>query len=169
MDPASICAWLAQFAGAPAENLAKIPGGLKGMLKSLMELTGTTNADLIAELTDSKASENPMLAGTETPVATGETVKPDTNGAEPLDFEKEIDETVDDETLVETIKAPTEPEKPSEAMQERLAPALAVGEETDGFSPSPILANINTVLESNNKVFNQALDKLAEEDGRVEF
>jgi len=186
MDPASICAWLAQFAGAPAENLAKIPGGLKGMLKSLMELTGTTNEDLIAELTDKPnmekkdegehfgvgegAQESGKINGEGLAVpeeAAGENPpKPSKpSESEPLDFEKEIDEAVDDETLVETITAPVEPEKPSEAMRERLAPALAVGE---GFAPSPILENINAVLENENKAFNQVLDKLAEE-GRAEF
>ncbi|MCX6993047.1 MAG: hypothetical protein NT011_07885 [Kiritimatiellaeota bacterium] len=42
MDPASICAYLDQFAAAPAEHLAQIPGGLPWMMKKCMELTSTT-------------------------------------------------------------------------------------------------------------------------------
>ena len=102
MDPASICAWLAQFAGAPAEHLAKMPGGLKGMLKGLMELTGTMPDQLIEvlktmgsvparDVEPSKASEIPMLAGSESHVATGEIVESGTGAqrADLLDFEKE--------------------------------------------------------------------------------
>lgn len=93
MDPAAICAWLAQFAGAPAENLKKIPGGLKGMLKALMELTGATKDELVAELMDSKASEIPMLAGPEDPVAKDETIETAVHGhTDLLDFEKDHDD-----------------------------------------------------------------------------
>jgi hypothetical protein len=59
MDPAAICAWLAQFAGHPAENLAKIPDGLKGMLTALMELTGMNPTGLMIILDDIRNEQKP--------------------------------------------------------------------------------------------------------------
>lgn len=42
MDPGAVCEYLAQFAGAPAKELGRVAGGLSGLLKRLMELTGTS-------------------------------------------------------------------------------------------------------------------------------
>ena len=112
MDPSAICEYLARFAGNPAKELGMIPGGLKGMLVRLMELTGATYAqmrDALSELATSPASEPSKLP--EDPPD-----KPDEDG----DLE-------DDETLVPVITAApstAEEQEISEAMALRLKPAL---------------------------------------------
>ena len=50
MDPAAVCEYLAVFAAHPASELARIPGGLAGLVKRLMELTGADGAAMLAAL-----------------------------------------------------------------------------------------------------------------------
>ena len=117
MDPAALCEYLAQFASHPATELEHIPGGLSGLMRRLMDLTG--------------ASKGAMRDALEE--ATGEKVeiKDDDD-----DFPEDED-TQDDETLKEVIDAPPEPEEKGEEneeeweerMKEKLAPALAVAKE----------------------------------------
>jgi len=129
MDPSALCEYLASFRGAPAKELSRIPGGLKGLMVRLMELTGASALQLIAVLGEDVheplEAQIPALCAPKP-----EDSKP--SESKPLDFEEEPDEdeedrnaVEDDETLVETIKAsPTEPEEMSPEMRERLAPAL---------------------------------------------
>jgi len=117
MDPGAMCEYLAQFASHPATELEHIPGGLSGLMRRLMDLTG--------------ASKGAMRDALEE--ATGEKVeiKDDDD-----DFPEDED-TQDDETLKEVIDAPPEPEEKGEEneeeweerMKEKLAPALAVAKE----------------------------------------
>lgn len=46
MDPSAICEYLASFAAKSAKELARIPDGLKDLMKRLVELTGASVADL---------------------------------------------------------------------------------------------------------------------------
>jgi hypothetical protein len=62
MDPGAVCEYLAQFAGAPAKELARIPGGVKGLLKCLMELTGVSALQLIAELGETAHEPKPPVS-----------------------------------------------------------------------------------------------------------
>lgn len=48
MDPGAVCEYLATFAAHPASELARIPGGLAGLVKRLMELTGAKAAEIEA-------------------------------------------------------------------------------------------------------------------------
>lgn len=148
MDPGAICEYLAQFAGNPAKELARIPGGLKGLLKMLMELTGATKEQIRDTLDDtnqpipasepSKQSETPMLAGVEVPETKGET-RVLLDPGQPVAPEPKIDEDgdlEDDETLVDVITGQPVGEVLSEESKERLAPALELAgqlkKETDG-------------------------------------
>ena len=57
MDPAALCEYLAQFASHPARELEHIPGGLSGLMKRLMDLTGASKGamrDALEEATDVK-------------------------------------------------------------------------------------------------------------------
>ena len=117
MDPAALCEYLAQFASHPARELEHIPGGLSGLMKRLMDLTGASSEKMIEalnEATDVKVD-----------VKAPEEVEDKDDEDFPVD-----EETQDDETLVETIDAPAEGE-PSEAMKEKLAPALEVAKELE--------------------------------------
>ena len=117
MDPAALCEYLAQFASHPARELEHIPGGLSGLMKRLIALTGASKESMIEalnEATDVKVD-----------VKAPEEVEDKDDEDFPVD-----EETQDDETLVETIDAPAEGE-PSEAMKEKLAPALEVAKELE--------------------------------------
>jgi len=117
MDPAAMCEYLAQFASHPARELEHIPGGLSGLMKRLMDLTGASSEKMIEalnEATDVKVD-----------VKAPEEVEDKDDEDFPVD-----EDTQDDETLVETIDAPAEGE-PSEAMKEKLAPALEVAKELE--------------------------------------
>ena len=117
MDPAALCEYLAQFASHPARELEHIPGGLSGLMKRLMDLTGASSEKMIEalnEATDVKVD-----------VKAPEEVEDKDDEDFPMD-----EDTQDDETLVETIDAPPEGE-PSEAMREKLAPALELAKELE--------------------------------------
>jgi len=117
MDPAALCEYLAQFASHPARELEHIPGGLSGLMKRLIALTGASKESMIEalnEATDVKVD-----------VKAPEEVEDKDDEDFPMD-----EDTQDDETLVETIDAPAEGE-PSEAMKEKLAPALEVAKELE--------------------------------------
>ena len=116
MDPAAMCEYLAQFASHPARELEHIPGGLSGLMKRLMDLTG--------------ASKEAMLEALNEATGVKVEVKDDDD-----DFPEDED-TQDDETLVETIDAPQEPEVEGgeeweERMKEKLAPALEVARQLE--------------------------------------
>ena len=117
MDPAALCEYLAQFASHPARELEHIPGGLSGLMKRLIALTGASKESMIEalnEATDVKVD-----------VKAPEEVEDKDDEDFPMD-----EDTQDDETLVETIDAPPEGE-PSEAMREKLAPALELAKELE--------------------------------------
>jgi len=50
MDPGAICEYMASFAAAPANELAKIPGGLRELMQRLMALTGANNEAMKAAI-----------------------------------------------------------------------------------------------------------------------
>ena len=117
MDPAALCEYLAQFASHSARELEHIPGGLSGLMKRMIALTGASKESMIEalnEATDVKVD-----------VKAPEEVEDKDDEDFPMD-----EDTQDDETLVETIDAPAEGE-PSEAMKEKLAPALEVAKELE--------------------------------------
>jgi len=117
MDPAALCEYLAQFASHPARELEHIPGGLSGLMKRLIALTGASKESMIEALNEA------------TGVKVEDKAMEDVKDKDDEDFPMDED-TQDDETLVETIDAPAEGE-PSEAMKEKLAPALEVAKELE--------------------------------------
>ena len=62
MDPAAICEYLATFAAHPASELARIPGGLVGLVKGLMELTGVDGLAMLAALKEVAGVEDLQFA-----------------------------------------------------------------------------------------------------------
>ena len=117
MDPAALCEYLAQFASHPARELEHIPGGLSGLMKRLIALTGASKESMLEALNEA------------TGVKVEDKAMEDVKDKDDEDFPMDED-TQDDETLVETIDAPPEGE-PSEAMKEKLAPALEVAKELE--------------------------------------
>jgi len=117
MDPAALCEYLAQFASHPARELEHIPGGLSGLMKRLIALTGASKESMIEALNEATD------------------VKVDVKAPEEVEDKDDEDFPVDEEmqdreTLVETIDAPPEGE-PSDAMKEKLAPALELAKELE--------------------------------------
>lgn len=121
MDPAAICEYLAGFAGLPGGEISKVPGGLAGMVKRLMDLTGAKKEEI-----------RDALDGVKTVVATDVENNGEKEDEEEADDDEKSDpffdedEIVDDGTLVETMKANVskEDQELSEAMKIRLKPAL---------------------------------------------
>jgi len=130
MDPAAMCEYLAQFASHPARELEHIPGGLSGLMKRLMDLTGASKGamrDALEEATGVVFQAVGMVKDVDK--ETGKFREPEPPPLSDEDFPMDED-TQDDETLVETIDAPAEGE-PSEAMKEKLAPALELAKELE--------------------------------------
>ena len=121
MDPAALCEYLAQFASHPARELEHIPGGLSGLMKRLIALTGASKESMIEALNEATDEATDVKVDVKAP----EEVEDKDDEDFPVD-----EETQDDETLVETIDAPPEGE-PSEAMREKLAPALELAKELE--------------------------------------
>jgi len=121
MDPAALCEYLAQFASHPARELEHIPGGLSGLMKRLIALTGASKESMIEALNEATDEATDVKVDVKAP----EEVEDKDDEDFPMD-----EDTQDDETLVETIDAPAEGE-PSEAMKEKLAPALEVAKELE--------------------------------------
>ena len=117
MDPAALCEYLAQFASHPARELEHIPGGLSGLMKRLIALTGASKESMIEALNEA------------TGVKVEDKAMEDVKDKDDEDFPVD-EETQDRETLVETIDAPPEGE-PSDAMKEKLAPALELAKELE--------------------------------------
>ena len=117
MDPAALCEYLAQFASHPARELEHIPGGLSGLMKRLIALTGASKESMLEALNEA------------TGVKVEDKAMEDVKDKDDEDFPVD-EETQDRETLVETIDAPPEGE-PSDAMKEKLAPALEVAKELE--------------------------------------
>jgi len=128
MDPAALCEYLAQFASHSARELEHIPGGLSGLMKRLMDLTGASKGamrDALEEATGVVFQAVGMVKDVDK--ETGKFREPEPPPLSDDDFPVDED-AQDDETLVETIDAPPEGE-PSEAMKEKLAPALELAKE----------------------------------------
>ena len=136
MDPASLCEYLAQFKNNPERELEHIPGGLSGLMRRLMDLTGASKGAM------REALEEAIGVAPPTP-ATAEPTKPEPDGDEEFPDDEDAQ---DAETLSEVIDAPQEPEAGceeneeewEERMKERLAPALEVAkelEDIDGQGP----------------------------------
>jgi len=121
MDPAALCEYLAQFASHPARELEHIPGGLSGLMKRLIALTGASKESMIEALNEATDEATDVKVDVKAP----EEVEDKDDEDFPMD-----EDTQDDETLVETIDAPAEGE-PSEAMKEKLAPALELAKELE--------------------------------------
>ena len=117
MDPAALCEYLAQFASHPARELEHIPGGLSGLMKRLIALTGASKESMLEALNEA------------TGVKVEDKAMEDVKDKDDEDFPVD-EETQDRETLVETIDAPPEGE-PSDAMKEKLAPALELAKELE--------------------------------------
>jgi len=136
MDPAAMCEYLAQFASHPARELEHIPGGLSGLMKRLMDLTGANKGamrDALEEATGVVFQAVGMVKDVDK--ETGKFREPEPLPLSDDDFPEDED-TQDDETLAETIDAPQEPEVEGEEewearmrMREKLAPALEVAKE----------------------------------------
>ena len=130
MDPAALCEYLAQFASHPARELEHIPGGLSGLMKRLIALTGASKGamrDALEEATGVVFQAVGMVKDVDK--ETGKFREPEPPPLSDEDFPMDED-TQDDETLVETIDAPADGE-PSEAMKEKLAPALEVARQLE--------------------------------------
>ena len=121
MDPAALCEYLAQFASHPARELEHIPGGLSGLMKRLIALTGASKESMIEALNEATDEATDVKVDVKAP----EEVEDKDDEDFPMD-----EDTQDDETLVETIDAPADGE-PSEAMKEKLAPALELAKELE--------------------------------------
>ena len=117
MDPAAMCEYLAQFASHPARELEHIPGGLSRLMKRLIALTGASKESMLEALNEA------------TGVKVEDKAMEDVKDKDDEDFPVD-EETQDRETLVETIDDPPEGE-PSDAMKEKLAPALELAKELE--------------------------------------
>ena len=120
MDPAALCEYLAQFASHPARELEHIPGGLSGLMKRLMDLTGASKGAMIEalnEATDMKVD-----------VKAPEEVEDKDDDDFPMD-----EDTQDREILAEVVDAMQDDDGDaiSEAMKEKLAPALELAKELE--------------------------------------
>ena len=138
MDPGAMCEYLAQFASHPVRELEHIPGGLSGLMKRLMDLTGASKAAMRDALEEATGAALQADGITEDPDKDTDEFKAAESGQEPDDDEEfpEDEDAQDDETLIETIDAPQEPEAEGEEewearMKEKLAPALAVASEVE--------------------------------------
>jgi len=118
MDPAALCEYLAQFASHPARELEHIPGGLSGLMKRLMDLTGASKESMIEALDEA--------TGVKVEDKAPEEVEDKDDEDFPMD-----EETQDRETLAEVVDAMQDDggDAISEAMKEKLAPALEVAKE----------------------------------------
>jgi len=136
MDPASLCEYLTQFENNPERELEHIPGGLSGLMRRLMDLTGANKGamrDALEEATGVVFQAVGMVKDVDKEA--GKFREPEPLPLSDDDFPEDAD-TQDDETLVETIGAPQEPEVEGEEewearmrMREKLAPALEVAKE----------------------------------------
>jgi len=102
MDPAALCEYLASFARQPAVELKKIPGGLSGMLKSLMELTGATKEDVILALDADIQTRVIPPQSSEDDLAEPDVGEDEEDDGDDGNDDGEID---DDEVFMETIKS----------------------------------------------------------------
>jgi len=143
MDPAAMCEYLAQFASHPATELEHIPGGLSGLMKRLMDLTGASKGamrDALEEATGVVFQAVGMVKDVDKD--TDKFKEPEPLPLSDEDFPEDED-TQDEEILPEIIDAPPDPgpepkpepeeneEEWEERMKERLAPALAVASEVE--------------------------------------
>ena len=138
MDPASLCEYLTQFENNPERELEHIPGGLSGLMRRLMDLTGANKGamrDALEEATGVVFQAVGMVKDVDKD--TDKFREPEPLPLSDDDFPEDAD-TQDDETLVETIGAPPETEEPKESeeewearMKEKLAPALEVARQLE--------------------------------------
>ncbi len=93
MDPSAVCEYLAQFAAAPSKELERMPGGLSGMMKRLMDLTGSNKDVLKAALDEVKEDAVLEKVMTDHPGPDG---KPVNERLEPaLEAAKNMEENID--------------------------------------------------------------------------
>jgi len=133
MDPAALCEYLAQFASHPARELEHIPGGLSGLMKRLMDLTGASKGamrDALEEATGVVFQAVGMVKDVDK--ETGKFREPEPPPLSDEDFPVDED-TQDRETLAEVVDAMQDEDGDaiSEAMKEKLAPALEVAKELE--------------------------------------
>ena len=136
MDPAAMCEYLAQFASHPARELEHIPGGLSGLMKRMMDLTGASKGamrDALEEATGVVFQTVGMVKDVDKD--TYKFKEPEPAPLSDDDFPEDED-TQDKEILPEIIDAPQEPEAEGEEewearMKEKLAPALEVAKELE--------------------------------------
>ena len=141
MDPGAVCEYLATYAGKSVKELALVPGGIKGLLVRLIDLTGVgvggiqTALDEIGATAANSATD--LLSKNLVPSPPLPAAEP--GAAESGDDNDDPDDE-GDETLTETVTAPPSEaeEEISESMAQRLAPALAHCEKLENQQGKPI-------------------------------